>query len=115
MQAGGAFRRERDRRWSAGTGQECRSAQRHHPCPPGAHFRPSKIAPLKLRAVICAPPPPPPASPRAAVENRSSCPLPPPVARGFGCSAPNVFVMVPSIVTASKSATRSEARRVGEA
>src|SRR6267378_2333245 len=60
------------------------------------HFGPNTIAPLKVRTVTCAPPVP--------VENRSSFPASP--IPGFGCCSPwpSVLVIVPWIVSTSKSA-----------
>src|SRR5438034_1217150 len=61
----------------------------------GLHLGPNTIAPLKFRTVTWAPPPP--------VENRSSCPALADRRRGW--LAPSVLVIVPPIVSTSKSAT----------
>src|SRR2546430_4992902 len=61
----------------------------------GFHLGPNTIAPLKFRTVTWAPPVP--------VENRSSCPAL--AGRRRGWLAPSVLVIVPPIVSASKSAT----------
>src|SRR5207247_11086567 len=77
------------------TREQRHDRQRAGDRPSGDHLGSSKIGPLKLRTVTWAPPVP--------VERRSSWPTP--AARRCGAAAVSVFVMVPPIVSRSKSAT----------
>src|SRR5256886_14849948 len=89
------------RRWRPGRGSVTAPEQHHNSEGSGqrlvaGHLGPSNMGPLKLRAVIWAP------LPAGPLENRSSCP---PVARCFGCASANSLVILPPIVSRSKSAT----------